>query len=145
MGSAPTTHARCLYWARLDDGDVLFLRQVDDFAVGATHRHLYDSVCYALDGCLLEPMKRQDVLSHYNRINIVQGRHHITIHCGSYIAKVVDAHGWLNMAQSPATRHQLPMDSDNSFYLCHRMFFPFLFTGFCRVGQAPRKSKRCSQ
>ena len=114
-GFRPTTHAPCLYRARHDDEDILFLRQVDDFAVGATERRVYDLVCDELDRCLLEPMKRQDVLQHYNGIDIIQGRDHVTIHCESYITKVLDGHGWTDMARRPVSRQRPPMDSENAY------------------------------
>jgi hypothetical protein len=53
-------------------------------------------------------MKRQSLLTHYNGFDIVQTRDYITLHCGSYIRKLLANHGWSDMHAK-----LLPMSSDN--------------------------------
>ena len=110
-GFVSTTHAPCLYRANIDDTPVLFLRQVDDFAIGTPDPSLYTRLCDDLDAELLEPMKRQGVLRHYNGIDIDQHGTHVTIHCGQYIRKILDSRGWASMKESP----RLPIPADNAF------------------------------
>ena len=54
----PTVHAPCIYRALNDNEDVLFLRQVDDFAIATNHEALYYRICDSLDAQRLVPMKR---------------------------------------------------------------------------------------
>ena len=110
-GFTPTTHAPCIYRNNDHPDRVLFLRQVDDFAIGTSDASVYDTICDQLDDCLLEPMTRQHQLSHYNGIDIVQTRHHITVHCGTYIGKILSNRGWQDMKTHP----RLPMNSENEF------------------------------
>jgi hypothetical protein len=104
----PTVHAPCLYRALIDTEHVLFLRQVDDFAIATNHEDLYTRICNDLDSKLLVPMKRQGLLSHYNGIDIVQTRDYVTLHVGSYLRKIISNHGWNDMH-----RITLPMSADN--------------------------------
>lgn len=107
----PTTHAPCVYRATVDGVDVLFLRQVDDFAIATTRSDIYDRICDDLDSHLLTPMKRFGLLSHYNGIDILQTADYVTVHCGTYLTKVMERHGWA-ASFNPAP---LPMNPDNSF------------------------------
>jgi hypothetical protein len=104
----PTRHAPCIYRATIEGEDVLFLRQVDDFAIATNNAALYNRICDSLDSKLLVPMKRQGLLTHYNGIDIIQSSDHITLHCGTYIRKIVANHGWSDMH----AKH-LPMSSEN--------------------------------
>ena len=103
-GFTPTVHAPCLY----RDVYHLFFRQVDDFAIATNQEALCTSICNALDSRLLVPMKRQDLLTHYNSIDIIQSRDYITIHVGFYIRCIMASHGWTEMHKAT-----IPMSSDN--------------------------------
>ena len=107
-GFRPTVHAPCLYRAKIGNENVIFLRQVDDFAIATNQESLYTNICDQLDSHLLVPMKRQGLLTHYNGIDILQTRDYITLHVGSYIRRIVDSHGWSDM--HPVA---LPMSADN--------------------------------
>jgi hypothetical protein len=103
----PTVHAPCIYRATIDGEAVLFLRQVD-FAIATNNAAIYNHICDSLDAKLLVPMKRQGLLTHYNGFDIVQTSDYITLHCGSYIRKLLANHGWSDMHAK-----LLPMSSDN--------------------------------
>ena len=105
----PTVHAPCLYRAIISNENVLFFRQVDDFAIATNDLLLYTHICDALDSKLLVPMKRQGLLTHYNGIDIIQTSNFITTHCGTYIRKLLQNHAWMDMKPS-----KLPMPADNN-------------------------------
>ena len=105
----PTVHAPCLYRATFDGEDVLFLHQVDDFAIATNNEKLYTCLCDSLDATLLVPMKRQGLLTHYNGLDIIQARNFISVNCGSYVRKLLASHGWTDM--HPV---HLPMAADNA-------------------------------
>ena len=111
-GFCPTVHAPCIYRATYHDENILFLRQVDDFAIATNQEALYTSICNALDSHLRVPMKRQGLLTHYTGIDIIQTRDYITLHVGSYIRRIIESHGWTDMH-----RVTLPMSSDND-HIC---------------------------
>jgi hypothetical protein len=86
----------------------LFLRQVDDFAIATNNAALYNRICDALDSTLLVPMQRQGLLTHYNGFDIIQASGHITLHCGTYIRKILANHGWSDIHSK-----LLPMSPEN--------------------------------
>jgi hypothetical protein len=49
-------------------------------------------------------MKRQGLLTHYNGIDTIR----ITLHCDTYVQKILDNHGWSDMRSG-----KLPMSSDS--------------------------------
>jgi hypothetical protein len=108
FGFTPTVHAPCLYRALIQGEDVLFLRQVDDFAIATSNPCIYNQICDALDAKFCVPMKRQGLLEHYNGIDIIQTQDFITLHSGSYLRKILSNHGWDDL--QPA---RLPMLADN--------------------------------
>lgn len=109
LGFRPTTHAPCLYRGNFRGIDVLFLRQVDDFAIATSDEHIFHHVCDLIDSHLHQPMKRFGLLHHYNGINILQTRHFTTISARTYMSKVFERHGWTTLNPT-----HLPMAADNN-------------------------------
>ena len=106
----PTTHAPYLYSGLVDAEPILFLRQVDDFSIACTHVATYDRVCDLLDEELAVPITRHGLLHHFNGIDVVQARTHITISVERYLDTVLESHGWDNLLPL-----SLPMRPDNDF------------------------------
>ena len=80
-----TVHALCLYRATINGEDGPFLSQVDVFALATNNDSVYTKIYNDLDAALPVPIKRQGLLTHYHGIDIIQTRHYITLHVGSYI------------------------------------------------------------
>jgi hypothetical protein len=108
--STATTHAPCVYRATIQNEEVLFLRQVADFAIGTISQSIYDMLCNDLDHELHVPLKRQGLLTHYNGIDIVQTQHYIHLHSDTYIQKVLHYHSWTDILPT-----KLPMSSTNAY------------------------------
>ena len=108
-GLRAVTHAKCLYIGQIRDSVVLILRQVDDFAIGAIDDSVYADICDRIDGDLSNPLKRFGLVTHFNGIDFVQTQHYVTVHCGTYLTKVFERHGWEDLNGSP-----LPMLTSNS-------------------------------
>mmetsp|Transcript_12630 Transcript_12630/g.36754 ORF Transcript_12630/g.36754 Transcript_12630/m.36754 type:complete len:1246 (+) Transcript_12630:2039-5776(+) len=111
LGFTSTTHAPCIYRGEVLHEPVLFLRLVDDFAIGTTHKHVYDFICDKFDAVLLEPITRHGILSIYNGINIRQSCDYTQLSVTSYIESILDGHGWNSMK----TTEKLPMKHDNNY------------------------------
>jgi hypothetical protein len=94
-----TVHVPCIFHpTTINKENVLFLCQVDDFAIATNNEQLYTQICNSLDtNLLVVPMKCQGLLTHYYGLDIVQTCTFITIHCGSYIWKLFSNHGWDDM------------------------------------------------
>jgi hypothetical protein len=82
-----TTHKPCLYSRVIDGKRVVFMHQVDDFAIAAPNQRTADILLDMLDKKLTMPIKRQGILDMFNGINIYQTKNYIKINCHTYINK----------------------------------------------------------
>jgi hypothetical protein len=99
LGLTPTVHEPCLYSGIIAGKNVIFKRQVDNFAIAAPDKKTADIL---LDLDLLYdqlsiPLKRQGLLDMFNGVDVLQTRDCIKINCHTYIdrfcAKYLDS--WL--------------------------------------------------
>jgi hypothetical protein len=95
LGFVPTTHEPCIYRGIVDGHSVLFLRQVDDFAMAIDDLAMYEKICDLIDSRLNEPIKRLGLLELYNETNIKQTRDYIRLHYTNYIDKILAANTWV--------------------------------------------------
>ena len=104
IGLVSTTHEQCLYHGTYKGKEVLFLRQVDDFACGAAE----DSATSALISAINKRMKID------NGVDIRQTAHYIHLSCEVYIDKVIKGHEWIT-SDMHTSRFPLPMDAESKF------------------------------
>ena len=88
LGFTPTVHEPCLYTGVINGSRVLFLRQVDDFAIATAEAKTADVLLDMLDDRLTIPIKRQGYLDMFNGIDIAQTRDYIKISCKSFVKKM---------------------------------------------------------
>jgi len=72
IGLTPTVHEPCLYSGTFNNHRVLFLRQVDDFAIAAPNTETSDMIMDLIDDKLSIPIKRQGYLDMYNGVDVYQ-------------------------------------------------------------------------
>jgi hypothetical protein len=87
QGLIPTVHEPCLYSGLIHGNRVVFMRQVDDFAIATPDARTADILLDMLDDRLTMPIKRQGLLDMFNGIDVVQAKHYIKIDCHSYVNK----------------------------------------------------------
>ena len=95
----PTTHEPCLYSGYVDGHKVLFLRQVDDFAVACTDIDTSNKVIDLISNKLSAPMHKLGVINRYNGIDVMQTQDYIKIHNATYLTKILKNHAWLQDVQ----------------------------------------------
>ncbi len=66
IGLTPTVHEPCLYSGIFNDNRILFMRQVDDFAIASPDAKTSDMLMDLIDDKLSIPIKRQGYLDMYN-------------------------------------------------------------------------------
>jgi hypothetical protein len=108
------THKPCLYLGTIDGKCIIFMRQVDNFAISAPDQRTANILLDMLDEKLTMPIKRQGLLDMFNGVNAVQTKHYIKINCHTYIDKFCNKYldTWLNKV--PLTENcptPLPTDS----------------------------------
>ena len=112
MGFRNTTHERNIYSNTIDDKKVLFLRQVDDFAVACKDEAICKSVIEAIGKQLTVPLHLLGRITKFNGVDITQTRDYIKISCQTYIDKVLDNHQW----QEKISQHNpIPMRDDSKY------------------------------
>ena len=104
-------HERCIYKATIDGEAVLFLRQVDDFAVACKNPAISKAIIAKIGAKLSVPLHQLGVIEKINGIDVVQSKSFIKISCLSYLDKVLDGHNW---QETESTPNPIPMRSDRT-------------------------------
>jgi hypothetical protein len=115
LGLKPTTHEPCLYSGPIDGKRVIFMRQVDNFAIAAPDEWTANILLDMLDNKLTMPIKRQGLLDMFNGINIVQTRYFIKIDCHTYVNKMCTKYLATWLSKIPLSENRptpLPLDAD---------------------------------
>jgi hypothetical protein len=114
LGLTPTVHEPCLYSGVINGNRVIFMQQVEDFAIGAPDAHTADVFLDLLDKHLIIPIKRQGHLDMYNSIDILQTRNYVQFSCTSFIHKICEKYlaTWMkHMYVSSTQPTPFPTDS----------------------------------
>jgi len=114
----PCHHELCLYYTENTFGEskqVLFLRQVDDFAVSCQDQATADKIIQAIDKKMTIKIKNLGMLSRFNGIDIMQSKHYIKLYNKTYITKVSSHHDWLHDEVHHMYEFPLPMNPDNDY------------------------------
>ena len=112
LGFTPTTHEPCLYVSGTEKDKILFLRQVDDFAVAASTPEKARQVITTIGTHLIVPLNDLGIIRKFNGVNIIQSRHFIQINCQDYLTKILQAHNW---TQLPAANKPIPIQSTSAY------------------------------
>ena len=83
-----TTHEPCLYKGVYKQHRVLFMRQVDDFAIASDNLDICQEIISQLDNAMTIKIKDLGLISRYNGTDVEQTREYIKIHSESYITKI---------------------------------------------------------
>ena len=113
IGITPTIHEPCLSSGKNHGQRVLFLRQVDDFAIAVPNAKTSNILMDMIDDRLMIPIKFQGYLDMYNGIDIPQTCYYIKINLKTFIDKIFKPYlaTWMkNTYPSPAQSTPLPSD-----------------------------------
>jgi hypothetical protein len=110
----PTHHEPCLYSGQIQATYVLLLRQVDDFAAAVSNESIGQALINDIDQYMRIGIKYQGQLTMFNGMDIVQTRHYIKLHCGTYLRKALGNHSYL-VADARSKINPIPYPVDHSF------------------------------
>ena len=110
----PTTHEGCLYRGTYKNEEILFLRQVDDFAVAATNEQTATSLIHEIDSHMTIDIKDLGLLTRYNGVDICQSKYYVKLSNATYIEKLLEEHEWL-LADDKTANLPLPVKNDTTF------------------------------
>ncbi len=111
-GLVPTIHEPCLYSGRINGKQVIFKRQVDDFAVAAPDEHTANILLDMIDDKSTIPMEQQGCLDMYKGIEVLKigiiSRYHALLTSIKSV-KNTSCHG-SGILQAPTIdRHHFPL------------------------------------
>ena len=86
-------HEPCLYRGTFEGHEIFACRQIDDFMFSGKDEAVVRRLIERL-GMDIRLEAEEDVVSHYNGIDFLQTRDYIKMHAQSYIAKILENHGW---------------------------------------------------
>src|SRR5687768_16979881 len=117
LGFEATTHAPCNYCSTIHNHNVIFLCFTDNFSIGCANISISTLIYNCFDTKLLEPLKRQGLITYYNGINIIQSQDFIQIACMIDIKKCLESHSWTSITPislpinpSPLALHLTPKE-----------------------------------
>ena len=114
----PCTHEPCLYYTKNYDNTgktVLFLRQVDDFAVACEDKTIAAQVIERINSKMTINVKSLGTISRFNGIDVEQKREYIKIYNRTYIEKMFAKHDWIRTEPNHIHNFPTPMISDPSY------------------------------
>ena len=110
-----TTHEPCLYSGKYNNTDILFLRQVDDFAIACPDEDLAKKIIGEINNHMSVQIKYLGLLTRFNGVDVEQTRDYIKIYNTTYLRKILQGHkNWFNKKMHCHT-FPMPMKSENSF------------------------------
>jgi hypothetical protein len=98
IGLTPTIHKPCIYLGVILGEQVLFMWQVDDFAISAPSLRIANHLLDLINDKLSIPMKHQGLITLYNGLDILQTKDYIKVLCEMYIDQISNIHldqGWM--------------------------------------------------
>jgi hypothetical protein len=114
----PCTHEPNLYYTTNYNGTgkrVVFLRQVDDFAIACQDKETATEVISNIDSKMSIKIKELGLIERYNGVDVLQSRNYIKIYNKTYINKIKSNHPWLEH-QTPLSEFPVPMNSDPKYH-----------------------------
>jgi deoxyuridine 5'-triphosphate nucleotidohydrolase len=107
----PTTHEPCLYHGIFQGKEILFLRQVDDFAVAAETAEIATKIIKEIDNYMKIDIKDLGQLERYNGVDIIQSKYSIKLNNPTYLRKIIQEHQWM-IDETKISNIPIPMADD---------------------------------
>ena len=114
----PCHHEPCLYYTKDYNKTgkiVLFLRQVDDFAVACQDEQTSKGVIADIDSQMTVDIKHLGILDRFNGVDILQTREYVKLHNNTYIQKIINNHDWLKNDNIALGEYPIPMDPEPEY------------------------------
>jgi len=113
IGLIPAVHEPCLYSGNIEGHRILFLRQVDDFAVATALANMAQHLIDLINQKLRINLKNMGIIDRFNGIDVHQTRYYIKLTCEKYLQKMLTNHNWCD-ATTIATK-PTPLPPDTSY------------------------------
>lgn len=108
------THEPCLYHCFHNGKEVLFLCQVDDFAVGYQDDEVCKDIINMIDKEMTIDIKDLGIITRFNGLDVTQTKAFTKISNATYIQKIINEHPTMFDNYQPSN-HPLPVNDDKTF------------------------------
>jgi hypothetical protein len=109
-----TTHQPCLYSGTYDGNKILFLRQVDDFAIARNNETIAKLMIQEINSFMSVQIKYLGLLTRYNSVDIDQTSQYIKLFNKTYVQKILEGQkNWMPAAHCHI--FPMPMKSENAY------------------------------
>ena len=116
----PCSHEPYLYYTKNYNNTgktVLFLRQVDDFAVSCQDRELATTIINQInDQMTIDEVKELGMITRFNGIDVLQTCDYVKLYNQTYIEKILEQHAWIHQGDEiPNAKFSIPMHSESMY------------------------------
>ncbi len=114
----PCSHEPCLYYTNNFNNTgkkLLFLRQVDDFAISCEDAQTALDVIETIDSKMTVRIKHLGQITRFNGVDVLQAKHFIKLYNRTYIDKILTRHDWIHTEQHHQHSFPLPMRADSAY------------------------------
>ncbi len=114
----PCSHEPCLYYTDNYNNTgkkLLFLRQVDDFAISCEDQETALDVIKAIDSKMTVRIKHLGQITRFNGVDVLQSKHYIKLYNKTYIEKILQRHDWIHTEKHHSHQFPLPMQPGNTY------------------------------
>jgi len=114
----PCIHEPCLYYTKNYRGTgktMLFLRQVDDFAISTEDRATARDAIEYINSKMSIDVKELVTIDRFNGVDVLQTKHYIKLFNATYIDKILANHEWINNDDHDGAAYSVPMKADSPF------------------------------
>ena len=113
MGFTPARHEPCLYKGIVEGELVLFLCQVDDFAVAANNTTICEQIIQYINSKMTMDVKGLGIIERFHGLDVHQTKRYVKITCERYITKMLQDHDWMQTGPKPIM--PIPLPSETTF------------------------------
>ena len=111
----PTKHEPCLYHGVYKGNEILFLRQVDDFAIACDNEQIAKDMIAEINSKMSVNIKYLGLLDRFNGVDIAQTRQYIKIHNQTYLKKILKNYSWIWKDKNYKRVNPVPMKTTHGY------------------------------
>ena len=103
-----------VYTGQHNGQEVMFLRQVDDFAIVAATEETAKAIIKTIDQYMTIQIKDLGTLTRYNGVDVMQTRDYIKLKNPTYLKKIIQEHQWM-VENEHSTTFPIPMTDEKDY------------------------------
>lgn len=93
-------------------GEIIVLRQVDDFLISAKTIDIANEVCQQIQDKMTNELNDLGIIKRFNSMDVDQTKHFVKLSCHTYIDRITQHHGW---TQEKYPQRPIPMRNESTY------------------------------